>query len=71
MWLVVGVGEVFDAIYENGVLKPLRKVNLKEGERVRVKVEKRISNETFGILKVKLEDIDRCLRELEDEWSVC
>ena len=46
---MVGVGEVFDAIYENGVLKPLRKVNLKEGERVRVKVEKRISNETFGI----------------------
>ena len=69
MWLVVGVVEVFDAVYENGVLKPLKRVNLREGERVRV--ERRVSDETFCVLKVKFEDIDRCLRELEDEWGVC
>ena len=61
--------EVFDAVYENGVLKPLKKLNLREGERVRV--ERRVSDETFGVLKVKFEDIDRALRELEDEWGVC
>ena len=61
--------EVFDAVYENGVLKPLKKLNLREGERVRVK--RRVSDETFGVLKVKFEDIDRVLRELEDEWGIC
>jgi len=71
MWLVVGVVEVFDAVYENGVLKPLKRLNLREGERVRVRVERRVSDETFGVLKVKFEDIDRVLRELEDEWGVC
>ena len=71
MWLVVGVVEVFDAVYENGVLKPLKRVNLREGERVRVRVERRVSDETFGVLKVKFEDIDRVLRELEDEWGIC
>ncbi len=30
---------VIEAIYENGVFKPLKKVNLKEGERVRIRVE--------------------------------
>jgi len=33
------MGEVVEAIYENGVLKPLKKLNLKEGERVRLKIE--------------------------------
>ena len=63
--------EVFDAVYENDVLKPLKKLNLREGERVRIRVERRVSDETFGVLKVKFEDIDRVLRELEDEWGVC
>ena len=71
VWLVVGVVEVFDAVYENAVLKPLKKLNLREGERVRVRVERRVSDETFGVLKVKFEDIDRVLRELEDEWGIC
>lgn len=29
---------VIEAIYENGVLKPLKKLNLKEGQRVRIKI---------------------------------
>jgi len=62
---------VCDGAYENGVLKPLKKLNLREGERVRIGVERRVSDETFGVLKVKFEDIDRVLRELEDEWGVC
>jgi len=30
--------EVIEAIYEDGVLKPLRKPHLREGEKVRIKI---------------------------------
>jgi len=30
------MSRVIEAVYENGVFKPLEKVNLKEGEKVRV-----------------------------------
>jgi len=32
--------EVIEAIYEDGVLKPLKKLNLKEGEKVKVEIKK-------------------------------
>ena len=32
--------KIIEAVYENGVFKPLQKVDLKEGERVKIKVEK-------------------------------
>ncbi len=32
--------KIIEAIYENGVFKPLEKVDLKEGERVKIRVEK-------------------------------
>jgi len=31
-----GMPKIIEAVYENGVFKPLEKVDLKEGERVRV-----------------------------------
>ncbi|WP_456329706.1 antitoxin family protein [Archaeoglobus sp.] len=31
--------KIIDAIYENGVFKPLQKVDLKEGERIRLRLE--------------------------------
>ncbi len=31
--------KIIEAIYENGVFKPLQKVDLKEGERVKIRVE--------------------------------
>ena len=31
--------KIIEAIYENGVFKPLQKVELKEGERVKIRVE--------------------------------
>jgi len=33
--------EVVGAIYEKGVLKPLKKLNLKEGKKVRVEIKKK------------------------------
>jgi len=61
---------VIDAVYEGGVLKPLGELRLREGERVKIRVERRISDETFGVLKAKADSIDKALRELEDEWGV-
>uniref|UniRef100_A0A7C3UH77 Antitoxin n=1 Tax=Geoglobus ahangari TaxID=113653 RepID=A0A7C3UH77_9EURY len=36
--------KIIEAVYENGVFKPLQKVDLKEGEKVRLKIEKRMLN---------------------------
>ncbi|MBO8179426.1 MAG: antitoxin family protein [Archaeoglobus sp.] len=33
--------KIIEAIYEDGVFKPLEKVELKEGERVRIRIEDR------------------------------
>ncbi len=62
--------KVIEAIYENGVLKPLEEVELKDGERVRIRIEslESVLDEVFGILKG--DDTIRTLREIEDEWGV-
>ncbi len=36
--------KVIDVIYENGVFKPLEKVDLKEGERVKVIIKKSVEH---------------------------
>jgi len=33
--------KIIEAVYEDGVFKPLQKVDLREGEKVRLKVEVR------------------------------
>jgi len=58
--------QVIEAIYEKGVFKPLKKVDLKEGERVRIRIERslveiiRSYQEKF---KLREEDIEEFLRE--------
>ena len=37
--------ETVDAVYENGVLRPLRKLSMHEGQRIRIIVEKTTSVE--------------------------
>ncbi|WP_456329717.1 antitoxin family protein [Archaeoglobus sp.] len=62
--------KIIEAVYENGVFKPLQKVDLKEGEKVKLKVEEMsVVDRVFGILKGK--DTLKALRELEDEWGFC
>jgi len=34
------MAKIIEAIYEKGVFKPLQKVELKEGEKVRLRIEK-------------------------------
>ena len=52
------MSKVIDAIYENGVFKPLEKVSLKEHERVHIIIEETEKAEstavaTSGIIPVK------------------
>ena len=62
--------KAIDVIYENGVFKPLEKVELKEKTKVRIRIEDRESaiEEAFGILKGK--DTTKALAEAEDEWGL-
>ncbi|ASJ08185.1 antitoxin [Thermococcus siculi] len=61
--------EVVEAVYENGVLKLKKKLNLPNGTEVSVRlIPKRVSEKTFGIVKLKKEDVDRIIEEIEDEW---
>ena len=53
------MGKVIEAIYEKGVFKPLEKVDLKEGEKVRI--EKR---GIYDIIQEYFEDFDEDLTEI-------
>ncbi len=46
------MAKVIEAIYENGVFKPLEKVDLKEGEIVEIEIkEKRIGDRFYRVLE--------------------
>ncbi|WP_054840707.1 antitoxin AF2212-like protein [Thermococcus peptonophilus] len=62
--------EVVEAVYENGVLKLKKKLNLPDGTEVSVKLipPKKISEKTFGIVKLGKEEVDKIIEEIEDEW---
>lgn len=60
------MGKVIEAVYEEGVFKPLEKVDLKEGERVKIKIERsliEIIKSYQDKFKLKEEDIKEFLRE--------
>ncbi|RCV62903.1 putative DNA-binding protein [Methanophagales archaeon] len=49
--------EVIECVYEDGVLKPFGKINLKENTRVRVILKESVVEKTFGFLKVSKDEI--------------
>ncbi len=53
------MSEVVEAVYENGVLRPLRKLDLREGERVVVIVRRRgiITREFIDELRSAMEKL--------------
>ncbi len=60
---------IVDAVYEDGVLKPKRRLKIPEGSEVRVKIiPQSISERTFGVVKLNKKEIDRIIEEIEDEW---
>ncbi|WP_290900428.1 antitoxin family protein [Ferroglobus sp.] len=58
------MAKVIEAIYENGVFKPLEKVDLKEGEKVRIRIEKRRIYDVIKEYQKYFEDIDEDLTEI-------
>jgi len=57
--------KVIDAVYENGVFRPLEKVDLPEGARVRLLVKRSVVDRTKGVLKgVNMNEI---IEEIENE----
>jgi len=65
---VVGkMPKVIEAIYEDGVFKPLKKLNIKEGSRVIITIEKKREKlrKYLGILgKMEVEEMERKLEEM-------
>jgi len=66
---LVGMVRVVRARYERGVLRPLEKLDLREGEEVRIIVlPKDFSELVEGIEVEAREDIDKVLREGRERW---
>ncbi|CAG0989634.1 hypothetical protein FLAV_02229 [Flavobacteriales bacterium] len=60
--------EVFECIYEGGVFKPLGKViEVKEGERVKVRIEKKIDCEPIKFKKRIT--IDKIMKIRNELWT--
>jgi len=52
------MAEIIDAVYENGMLKPLKKLNLPEHARVRIVITPDIDEILDSMLIRKVEKID-------------
>jgi predicted DNA-binding antitoxin AbrB/MazE fold protein len=60
------MGKAIECIYEDNVLKPVGKIQLREGERIRVTIEKKLSFEPIQ-LKKKLTS-ERISALKDDSW---
>jgi len=60
--------EDIEVIYENGVFKPLKKVDLKEKEKVKIRItsEKTLAREFQGALKLDNEKIIEEIAESDE-----
>ncbi|WP_457754422.1 antitoxin family protein [Thermococcus sp.] len=65
------MSEIVEVIYENGVLKPLKKLPFREGERLIVEIKRRdkkkLLDELEGSIKLKKKVRLEEILELEDE----
>lgn len=58
------MGKVIEVVYENGVFKPLEKVDLKEGERVKVVIKESLVDK---LKKYKIKVDTDVLKEFVEE----
>jgi len=64
------LSRIIRARYENGVLRPLDKIELGEGEEVRVIIVQKEFPELLREIEIEaLEDIDKLLREGRNRWK--
>jgi len=59
--------KIIEAIYEDGVFKPLEKVDLKNGEKVKLKISKGVARKVAGILKATDEEVKKAFEMVEHE----
>ena len=52
-------------MYEEGVLKPIGKLDLKEGEEVEIELKKSIKERTFGVIPLEHDDIEEIIEDTE------
>ena len=57
--------KVIEVIYEDGVFKPLKKLNLKEGKKIKVEIKGGVVDSVAGILKVSDDEVKRAFELLE------
>ena len=59
------MSEVIEVVYEKGVFRPLEKVNLREGEKIKVEIKKGIVDSVAGILKVSDDKVKKAFELVE------
>ena len=65
------MSKVIRVKYEEGVLKPLKELDIPEGEVLLVRVlGKELAEKVFGSIKVDKKTLEEALREAEDEPGV-
>ncbi|MCW3132730.1 MAG: antitoxin family protein [Methanophagales archaeon] len=55
--------KVIEAVYEQGIFKPLEKVNVREGERLKIKIEKSLLFDIVKKYRGYFEDIEEDLTD--------
>lgn len=58
------VTDIIEVIYEGGVFKPLKKVDFREGEKLKIRIERRNLSKYYGVFGKASADE---LKELEGE----
>jgi len=53
--------KVIEAVYEKGIFKPLEKVNMREGEKLKIKIEKSLLFDIVKKYRGYFEDIEEDL----------
>lgn len=61
------MGKAIGCIYEGNVLKPVGKIQLKEGERIRVTIEKKLPFEPIQLKKKPASEHITALRD--ESWT--
>jgi len=59
------MAKIIEAIYKNGVFKPLQKVDLKEGERVKIEIKRETLLDKLRRYRVKVDEdvLEKFLKE--------
>ncbi|RLI84934.1 MAG: DUF104 domain-containing protein [Archaeoglobales archaeon] len=61
--------KVIKAVYEKGVLKPLEKIDLKEGEKIKIEIKRNINHLRGKYGKVKKTELLKLKDEIYDRRS--